>query len=406
MAGELAHVTVGTELTQAEYEGVTAHQFNSQATGDIGYASSATQLTRLAIGAANAVLNVSGGIPAWTATPTLTSLTSGAITLSESASPGAGVVSVFRDNTGDQTFNVLTGKQHHFAVNGVDLVTVGLGAGTAFLGVGAAAHIVGYEAEHVISATTNVADNKTAGLVMQGGRDVNGGIAAIAVYNGSNLVGSFSWVRDSAADAATFNIVTKVPSGAQTTRMTIGTAATATVTWAACTHTGFVATNSIRLGTAGSALGTLNIAGNTSGVVSVTVAAVAGTWTMTLPSAANTNAGYQLTCAGADSITSWAAAACRPEDKNYLDAMPEAEDSLDLLLGTEVRLWHYKPGRGTGDTKTEYVGPSADKSPGLMHYDNGVLNPISGLGHTILAIQAMQREIDGLKAELAEAKGR
>lgn len=64
MANELKHTAVGTELTQAEYEGTASHVFNSQATGDIVYASSASQLTRLGIGSSGQVLKVSsGGIP-------------------------------------------------------------------------------------------------------------------------------------------------------------------------------------------------------------------------------------------------------------------------------------------------------------------------------------------------------
>ena len=66
MANELKHTAVGTELTQAEYEGTASHVFNSQATGDIVYASSASQLTRLGIGSSGQVLKVSsGGIPEW-----------------------------------------------------------------------------------------------------------------------------------------------------------------------------------------------------------------------------------------------------------------------------------------------------------------------------------------------------
>ena len=65
MANEFAHITTGIQLDQAEYEGITAHQFNAQATGDIMCASSATQLTRLAIGTANQPLTVSGGLPQW-----------------------------------------------------------------------------------------------------------------------------------------------------------------------------------------------------------------------------------------------------------------------------------------------------------------------------------------------------
>lgn len=65
MANELKHASVGTELSQAEWEAIGTHVFNSQATGDILYASSATQLSRVAIGATGKVLTVSGGIPAW-----------------------------------------------------------------------------------------------------------------------------------------------------------------------------------------------------------------------------------------------------------------------------------------------------------------------------------------------------
>ena len=72
MANELKHVSVGTEITQAEYEGTAAHVFNSQATGDIMYASSSSQLTRLGIGSTGAVLTVTGGVPAWDTTWTPT----------------------------------------------------------------------------------------------------------------------------------------------------------------------------------------------------------------------------------------------------------------------------------------------------------------------------------------------
>lgn len=66
MASELKHKTVGTELTQAEFEGVGLHVFDSQATGDTLYASSATQLSRLAKGTAGDSLIMGGSnIPAW-----------------------------------------------------------------------------------------------------------------------------------------------------------------------------------------------------------------------------------------------------------------------------------------------------------------------------------------------------
>ena len=75
MTNEFKHGSVGTELTQTEWEAIGTHVFESQSTGDILYASSGTQLSRLAIGSTNNLLTISGGVPAWTGTPTLTSLT-------------------------------------------------------------------------------------------------------------------------------------------------------------------------------------------------------------------------------------------------------------------------------------------------------------------------------------------
>ena len=74
MANEFKHSTVGSQLSQTEYESTTGHVLDSQATGDLIYASSSSQLIKLAIGSAGKVLEVSSGIPAWTAA--LTGVTS------------------------------------------------------------------------------------------------------------------------------------------------------------------------------------------------------------------------------------------------------------------------------------------------------------------------------------------
>ena len=66
MANELKHSDPGTELTQSEFNAVGLHVFDSQATGDIAYASSGTQLSRLAKGADNTFLQMGGSnIPEW-----------------------------------------------------------------------------------------------------------------------------------------------------------------------------------------------------------------------------------------------------------------------------------------------------------------------------------------------------
>jgi hypothetical protein len=65
MANEFKHKSVGTELTQTEFEAVGGHVLDSQARGDIVYASSTTQLSRLAVGGAGAVLTSDGTDPVW-----------------------------------------------------------------------------------------------------------------------------------------------------------------------------------------------------------------------------------------------------------------------------------------------------------------------------------------------------
>ena len=69
MANELQHSDIGTELTKAEWEGIGTHVLDSQATGDVIYASSSSQLTRLGIGSTDQVLTVAGGVPSWAAAP-------------------------------------------------------------------------------------------------------------------------------------------------------------------------------------------------------------------------------------------------------------------------------------------------------------------------------------------------
>jgi hypothetical protein len=71
MANSLKHSSVGTELTQAEWEAIDGHVIESQATGDTIYAASSTSLRRLAIGSAGQLLEIASGLPAWTSSPTI-----------------------------------------------------------------------------------------------------------------------------------------------------------------------------------------------------------------------------------------------------------------------------------------------------------------------------------------------
>jgi hypothetical protein len=71
MANEFQHKSVGSQISQSEFESTdgTGHIFDSQAAGDLAYASSTTVLSRLGIGTAGKVLMVNSGAtaPEWTA---------------------------------------------------------------------------------------------------------------------------------------------------------------------------------------------------------------------------------------------------------------------------------------------------------------------------------------------------
>ena len=162
--------------------------------------------------------------------------------------------------------------------------------------------------------------------------------------------------------------------------------------------------STLAIGVATSTTGILTMAGATSGVVSVTVGATAGTWTMVLPAAVG-GAGEQLTDAAGNGITSWAAASSLREYKDVSQLMPQSHDALDRLLNTRVYSFHYKAGMGTQDSETEYWGVMADEAPWAMHYGGRVVNPVSTFGHTVLAIQALAEDLERLREQVVSLGG-
>jgi len=96
MANELTHKDPGAELTQAEYitSDGTGHVFESQATGDILYASSATVLSRLAKATDGNIMQLASGLPAWTASPTIGATNWGNATHAHAASNSGGTIAI------------------------------------------------------------------------------------------------------------------------------------------------------------------------------------------------------------------------------------------------------------------------------------------------------------------------
>ncbi|KKL24281.1 hypothetical protein LCGC14_2416920, partial [marine sediment metagenome] len=70
MANEFKHASVGTELTQSEFESVTLHVADSQARGDILISDTgATGFIRLAKGASGTTLVMDANDPTWETVP-------------------------------------------------------------------------------------------------------------------------------------------------------------------------------------------------------------------------------------------------------------------------------------------------------------------------------------------------
>ena len=94
MANEFKHKDPGTALTQAEFiaSDGTGHIFDSQAAGDILYASSTTVLARLAKATDGNVLELASGLPAWTASPTIGSTNWGNANHANEASNSGGTL--------------------------------------------------------------------------------------------------------------------------------------------------------------------------------------------------------------------------------------------------------------------------------------------------------------------------
>ena len=89
MADEFQHKDPGSELTQDEFittDG-TRHLFQSQATGDILYASSATVLKALPVADNGDVLSLAAGKPAWTASAASATVASTVVVIDTSGSP-------------------------------------------------------------------------------------------------------------------------------------------------------------------------------------------------------------------------------------------------------------------------------------------------------------------------------
>ena len=175
MANELTHKDPGSELTQAEYvtSDGTGHVFESQATGDILYASSSTVLSRLAKGSDGNVLELASGLPAWTASPTIGSTSWANANHAHAASNSGGTIAITattgtlavgNGGTGATTLNNLITLSTHTTGNFVATVANATNGGTTIANSGSenAAVTITVNLNGVAAGTVAVANDSIA----------------------------------------------------------------------------------------------------------------------------------------------------------------------------------------------------------------------------------------------------
>ena len=143
MANEFKHDTVGTSLTEAEWVGIGTHVLDSQATGDVIYASSATQLSRLGVGTDGDVLTLASGFPSWAASSSAAADLTGTTLASNVVSSSLTTVGTLTTLTVD---NVIINDVYIGHTSDTDLMTIASGAltvlGTITVGVDDTGHDV------------------------------------------------------------------------------------------------------------------------------------------------------------------------------------------------------------------------------------------------------------------------
>jgi len=200
MANELKHGDQGCSLTKAEFEGVGLHVFNSQATGDIAYAASSSQLSRLEIGSSNALLEVASGIPGWTTSPTIGATAWANANHAHAASNSGGTIAI-------------TATTGTLAVaNGGTGSTTASAARTA-LGLVIGTNVQAYDADlaaiaGLSSADSNFIVGSASGWVAESGSDARtslglGSLATASNVNNCNWSGADLSVANGGTGAST-----------------------------------------------------------------------------------------------------------------------------------------------------------------------------------------------------------
>ena len=159
----------------------------------------------------------------------------------------------------------------------------------------------------------------------------------------------------------------------------------------------------VQIGTAGTSTGSLILAGVTSGTVTLSPAAAAGSASWTWPAAVAACSGQQLTC-NASGVMTWAAASIGAF-KNDLGVLCK-DEALKLVVNTPVHHFTYNtaalPVGQWAPPDEEFYGIFGEEAPWAMQgAKKRVISTINTVGHLTAAISALDAKIGKLEKKLA-----
>ncbi len=370
MGNEFQHLTVGGVISQAEYEAIGGHIFDSQAEGDILIATAADQLSRLAKGAAGKILTMGAARPQWDDPAT------------HSAS---------HENIGGDEISVaalsglLADDQHVIDAEAIAAIEA--------------------EATVVLSGSLSVTDATASTSKTTGSGKFAGGVGVVGNIWASNI-GVLSTIGGSGV-----SITAMIPASG-TGQMALefiqgtGTGAANNMSYSFEYQP---ASDVLRLysrdidgsATAGAIF---SVADGTNDVVfSGNIYALAA---LDTPDGMGAD-GEQLTSGGNNVAMDWSAAGSLREFKD-IHGLLDPKEALAAMLSAPVRLFNYRERQAdgshaitTGDTLTEYAGVMADEAPWAMHHHGKIVNPVNTLGYTVASIQALEARVRELEAAVA-----
>ena len=170
--------------------------------------------------------------------------------------------------------------------------------------------------------------------------------------------------------------------------------------------TGTATLSTAAIGIAGATTGQVTFAGATSGVVTLKPNATAGTWTLELPAAVG-SAGQQLTDAGGNGVTSWAAASLGAW-KHDLGVLDPAE-ALAAVVAAPTHKFRYNAEvmpAGQWAPQDLMTGIFAEEAPWAMHGERDGLksgiafSSINAFGYIRAAVEALNNKIAALEAQV------